>query len=125
MSEEKILHKDLSYRIVGLAMQVHTELGFGFFEKVYENAMKIAFSENGIFAEQQFPIEVTFHGQVVGDYKADILVERQVILELKSHTSIAEVHKIQTLNYLKATNLKLALLLNFGKRELEYKRLVY
>jgi GxxExxY protein len=87
--------------------------------------MMISFEENGIFAQQQVPIEVIFHGKVVGDYKADILVEGQIILELKSHTSIAEVHKIQTLNYLKATNRKLAILLNFGKRELEYKRLVY
>jgi GxxExxY protein len=124
MLGEKILYRELSYKIVGLAMQVHSELGYGFLEKVYENALMIALTENSVRAEQQFPIKVYFHGQIVGEYIADILVEESIILELKSQPNISDIHKSQTLNYLKATGLKLGLLLNFGKRKLEYERLV-
>ena len=124
MLEEKIIYKDLSYKIVGLAMQVHTELGHGFLEKVYENALMVLFQENGIHAQQQFPIKVQFHGRIIGDYIADILVENSIILELKAQDRMTEIHKAQTLNYLKATHFKLALLLNFGKHKLEYERLV-
>ena len=124
MLEEKILHKDLSYKIVGLAMQVHTELGFGFLEKVYENALMVLFEENGIQATQQIPIKVPFHGRIVGDYIADIIVDNSILLELKAIDRISEIHKAQTLNYLKATEYRLALLLNFGKWKLEYHRLV-
>jgi GxxExxY protein len=122
--EEKILYKDLSYKIVGLAMQVHSELGPGFLEKVYENALMVLLQENGIMAVQQFPITITFHGHLIGDYFADILVEDSIILELKAQDRIAEIHKAQTLNYLRATQFKLALLINFGKHRLEYERLV-
>ena len=124
MFEEKILYKELSYKIVGLAMQVHTELGYGFLEKVYENALMILLGENGVKAEQQVPIKVYFHGQIVGEYIADILIEDCIILELKAQEKIIENHKAQTLNYLKATGLKLAILINFGKYKLEYERLV-
>ena len=112
--DDRILYRDLSYKIVGLAMQAHTELGYGFLEKVYENALMILFEENGIRAQQQLPIKVQYHGRVIGDYIADIVVEDSVILELKAAEKIAEIHKAQTLNYLKATNFRLALLLNFG-----------
>jgi GxxExxY protein len=122
--DEKIIYKDLSYKVVGLAIQVWKELGYGFLEKVYENALMILLQENGIKAEQQVPIKVSFHGKVVGDYIADILVEDQIILELKAQDKIVEIHKAQTLNYLKATGLKLAIVLNFGKHKLESERLV-
>ena len=122
--EEKILYKDLSYKIVGLAIQVRKELGFGFLEKVYENALMILLEENDIEAKQQFPIKVSFHGRIVGDYIADILVQNQIILELKAQDRIIDIHKAQTLNYLRATNLRLAILLNFGKDRLESERLV-
>jgi GxxExxY protein len=124
MFEEKNLYKDLSYKVVGLAMQVHTELGYGFLEKVYENALMILLRENGVKAEQQIPIKVYFHSQIVGEYISDILVEDCIILELKAQDRIVESHKAQTLNYLKATGLKLAILVNFGKHRLEYERLV-
>ena len=82
MFEEKIIYKDLSYKIVGLAMQVHNKLGYGFLEKVYENSLMILLAENEIKAGQQIPIKVKFHGQIVGEYIADILVENLIILEL-------------------------------------------
>jgi len=122
--KEKILYKDLSYRVVGLAMQVHRELGYGFLEKVYENALMVLLHKEGIHAEQQAPITVHFDGEVVGEYYADILVENKIILELKSVDKITDVHRAQALHYLKATGLRLAIILNFGKESLEYERLV-
>lgn len=84
----------------------------------------VLFRKEGIFAEQQVPIKVLFEGVVVGDYFADILVERTVILELKTCDRITDIHKAQTLNYLKATGLDLALILNFGARSFEHHRLI-
>jgi len=105
-------------------MQLHTELGHGFLEKVYENSLMILLEENGLRAVQQHPIAVKYHGRIVGDYIADIIVDDTVIIELKALEKISEIHKAQTLNYLKATNYRLALLINFGKWKLEYTRLV-
>ena len=123
--EDRILHKDLSFKIVGLAMQAHRELGPGFLEKVYENALMILFEENGISAQAQLPIRVHFHGRIVGDYIADILVENSIIVELKAQERILQLHKAQTLNYLRTTSFRLALLLNFGKASLEHERIVF
>jgi GxxExxY protein len=124
VSDPTILYKELSYRIVGLAMDVHNELGFGFLEKVYENSLMVLFEENGIKAIQQVPIPVHFHNRVVGDYFADIVVEDSVIIELKAQDRIAEIHKAQALHYLRATSYRLALLINFGKHRLESDRIV-
>jgi GxxExxY protein len=123
-NENKILYKDLSYKIVGLAMQVYNKLGYGFLEKVYENALMVLFQREGIQAKQQAPIAVYFEGEAVGDYYADILVEDKIILELKSVEEIINAHRSQALNYLKATRLPLAIILNFGKDGLEQERLV-
>lgn len=122
--QEQFLFKELTFKTIGIAMEVHRELGFGFLEKVYENALLVAFRLVGIKAEQQVPIKVYFKGVIVGEYIADILVEDKIILELKSQDKITDVHRAQILNYLKATNLKVALILNFGKRSLEHERLV-
>ncbi len=120
----KILFKELSYKIVGIAMEVHRELGSGFLEKVYENAMMVLFEQQGITALQQAPIEVTFHDKIIGDYYADILVEGKIILELKTVSQIADIHKAQIINYLKATGIRLGMLINFGTEKLEYHRFV-
>jgi len=124
-NEKEILHKDLSYKIIGLAMEVHGKLGYGFLEKVYENALMLLFKREGIKAKQQAPIKVLFEEVIVGDYIADILVEDKIILELKSLEKISDVHRAQALNYLKATGLHLAIILNFGKNRLEYERLIF
>ncbi len=121
----KILYKDLSYRIIGLAMRLHKELGFGFLEKVYENAMMVLFRREKINALQQSAITVHFAGETVGEYIADILVDNRIILELKAAEKINQVHRAQVLNYLKATGLKLAIIINFGKEKLEYERLAH
>lgn len=120
----EILHKDLAYKIVGLAMDVHRQLGYGYLEKVYENAMMVLLRRGGIDAKQQHPVTVHFEGVIVGTYLADILVQDSIILELKSLDRITDVHRAQTLNYLKATGLRLAIILNFGKTRLEHERLV-
>jgi GxxExxY protein len=105
-------------------MDLDNELGFGFLEKVYENALMVLFEENGVRAVQQYPIPVRFHDRTVGDCFADILVEDSIILELKAQDRIAEIHKAQALHYLRATSYRLALLINFGKHRLEYDRIV-
>lgn len=125
MSDGKLILGELAYTVVGLAMAVHRELEYGFLEKVYENALIVALRQAGINAVQQAPIKVYFRGEIVGEYIADILVDGKMILELKSLDRITDVHRAQTLNYLKATGLKLALILNFGKESLERERLVY
>lgn len=119
-----IIHKDLSYKIVGLAMEVHGRLGHGFLEKVYENALMLLLSREGIEAKQQHSLKVYFEGQIVGDSMADILVDESIILEIKALDHIRDVRRAQALNYLRATELRLAIILNFGKKKLEYERLV-
>lgn len=122
--KENLLFADISYKIVGLAMQVHNELGYGFLEKVYENALMVLFKENGIEARQQVPIAVRFHEVIVGDYTADVVVDNSIILELKAVNELSDAHKAQTLHYLKATEFRLAILINFGKHRLEHFRFV-
>ena len=119
-----ILYKDLSYQIIGLAMEVHRKLGYGFLEKVYENSLMILFRKEGIRSEQQYPIKVYFDRKVVGNYVADILIENKIIIELKCVEKINNIHKAQALNYLKATRMRLAIILNFAKDKLQYERLV-
>jgi GxxExxY protein len=120
----KIIHKDLSYKIIGLAMEVHGRLGHGFLEKVYENALMLLLRREGINARQQHSIKVYFEGEIVGDYIVDILIDEKVILEIKALDDIRDVHRAQVLNYLNATRLSLAIILNFGRTKLEYERLV-
>ena len=121
---ENIIYKDLSYKIIELALEAQNELGCGFLEKVYENALMILLDRENIPARQQAPADVYFKGKAVGQYFADILVDNKLILELKTVDVIANIHKAQVLNYLRATGLKLGLILNFGKPRFEYQRLV-
>ena len=120
----EVVQKELSYEIIGIAMQVYNELGYGFLEKVYENALMLMFKEENIKAEQQKDIKVKFKGSIIGNYIADILVEDRIILELKSVSKLTDKHKAQTVNYLKATGLKLGIILNFSSNSLEFQRVV-
>ena len=122
---EKILYKELSYKIIGLAMQVHRELGSGFLEKIYENSMMILLRREKIPADKQVPIDVYFESEIVGHYVADILVDEKIILELKSVKMINDAHRAQAINYLKATGKKLAIIINFARKKLEYERMAY
>lgn len=122
--EDKILYKDLSYEIVAAAIDVWKTLGFGFLEKVYENALMVELRERKIPCEQQQPIKVQYHGEIVGDYIGDIVVDGKIIIELKSANAIDGAHVVQALNYLKATGLRLGLVLNFGPDKLDFKRVI-
>ena len=115
-------HYSLTGTIIGCAFQVSNELGAGFLESVYEKAMLVALRDEGIAAVSQKPMEVTFRGQTVGTFFADLLVEDKVIVELKAAKAIASEHQAQIINYLNATGIEVGLLVNFGNPKLEYKR---
>ncbi len=115
----------LTEQILGCAFKVHRVLGPGFMEKVYENATLHELQRSGLHTASQHRIQVFYDQIVVGDYVADILVEGRVIVELKAAKAIENIHIAQALNYLKATGLKTALILNFGARSLEVKRLLF
>ena len=119
---EKI--NDITYTINGAVYEVNKVLGAGFLEKVYENALLVELRGRGLKAESQVPIEVTYKGEVVGEYFADIVVEGQVIIELKAVDQLQKIHEAQLLNYLKATSYKIGLLINFTHPKAEIKRFV-
>ena len=114
---------ELTHTIIGCAMKVHTTLGFGFLESVYENSLAFALRKKGFEVHQQIAIPVWFRGTKVGDFDADLMVNKLVLLELKVARSIEQAHIAQLLNYLKATPIEIGLLLNFGPRP-EFKRVV-
>ena len=115
---------ELSGQVIGCAFTVLNTLGVGFLEKVYENALAQELHDAGLAVEQQCSVRVYYHGVSVGEYSADLLVERVLLVELKAVTALTELHWMQCTNYLKATGLPLCLLLNFGKPRLEIKRVV-
>lgn len=109
-------YKELTDKIIKIFYKVYGSLGYGFLEKVYENAMMIEFKREGIPSVPQSPIRVFYDGQVVGEYYADILVDNKVIVEIKVSKALIEEHEAQLLNYLKATDIEVGLLLNFGPK---------
>ena len=119
-----MLYKELTDEILHAFYQVHYKLGFGFLEKVYKNALFLELNEIGLKCETEKPINVYYKDKVVGVFYADIVVEDKVILELKAVESICKEHEYQLINYLKACDLEVGLLLNFGKKA-ELRRLIY
>jgi GxxExxY protein len=122
-------HKDLKYKeptekIIKIFYKVYNKLGYGFLEKVYENAMMIEFRKEGIPIASQAPIKVFYENEMIGEYFTDILVDNKVIVEIKAAKNLAVENEAQLLNYLKATNVEVGLLLNFGPKP-EVKRKVY
>ena len=115
---------ELTYLINGAIFEVNRILGPGFLEKVYENALLMELKARGLKAVAQYPIKVKYKDQIVGEYFADLLVEDQVIIELKTVNRIEKIHEAQLLNYLKATGINVGLLVNFKSRKAEIKRLV-
>ena len=111
----EFLHKNITDKIIKAFYKVYNELGFGFLEKVYENALYLELKTMGLYCEKQKQIKVYYNEQIVGDYYADIIVSECVIIELKAAESLCEEHEYQLINYLKATNIEIGLLLNFGK----------
>jgi GxxExxY protein len=105
---------DLTQKIIGCAYKVHNTLGPGFLEKVYENALRIELEKQGLEVKQQEPINVTYDGQIVGEYYADLWVDERVVIELKAAQTLLKQHEVQLVNYLTATDIDCGLLLNFG-----------
>src|SRR5690606_40380583 len=124
MNSGNFKHADLTEQIIKAFYKVYNTLGYGFLEKVYENAMYIKLRDMGYFVEKQKRIKVFYEEQQVGDYFADLVVNEQVIIELKASDSLCEEHEYQLINYLKATEVEVGLLLNFGKKP-EFKRKVF
>ncbi len=111
-------------KVINCAYRVSNTLGSGFLEKVYENALAIELQQNGLLVAQQHPVNVFYNGNLVGDYVADLLVEDYVIVEIKAVKALDEVHSAQCMNYLKASGLKVCLLINFGRPRVEIRRIV-
>ena len=122
--DKEFIYKDLTYDIIGCAMDVHRELGYGFLEKVYENSLIIALREKDIEADSQVPLKIKFHNHIVGEYFADLIIDNKVIIELKAVSSIIPEHRAQIINYLTATKLRVGMILNFGNKSLEYERII-
>lgn len=113
---------DLCGQIIGAAMKVHSTLGPGFLESVYQNALRWELQKSGLKVDVQKPITVHYDGQVVGSFTADLLVNNSLILELKANQLLVKAHEVQLVNYLVATGIDEGLLLNFGAERLEYKK---
>lgn len=124
MGEVEILHRELSYAIIGSAMEVHKTLGPGYLEAVYQKALAYEFELRGIRYEEQKPLLVSYKDRLVGEYYADFLVEDTIVLEIKSVSRLLSVHDAQAHHYLTSTGKELAILINFGESTLKYKRII-
>jgi GxxExxY protein len=118
------LYGDLTEKIIGCFYQVHGKLGSGFLEKVYENSLVIEFEKIGLKFGKQVGIQVMYEDRVVGDYVADFIVDGKVVVEVKASSGLGPVDEAQLINYLKATGIKVGLLVNFGK-DIEIRRRVF
>ncbi len=120
----EILFKTLSFAIVGAAMEVHSILGPGFLESVYQAALEKELTLRGITFQHQVELPVSYKGDLVGIYKADLIIDNEIIVEIKGISKLNASHQAQALHYLAATGLELAILVNFGMSSLEYRRVV-
>jgi GxxExxY protein len=119
-----ILYQDKTEKIIQAFYKVYNTLGYGFLEKVYQNSLLIELRSMGFHCENQFPIKVYYDKYQVGDYYADIIVDNIIIIENKAAEALCEEHEFQLINYLKATEIEIGLLLNFGKKP-EFKRKIF
>jgi GxxExxY protein len=117
-----MLHAELTDQILAACFEVSNELGAGFLESVYQNALMVVLKAKGLKAEQECPLSVFYHDQLVGQFFADIIVEDKIIVELKAVNALMNIHKAQVINYLKATGMEVGMLVNFGNSKLEYRR---
>ena len=123
--ETKLKHAELTEKIIGIYYDVYNEIGHGFLESVYSNCMNIALMQAGFQVEREVFIPVLFRSQNVGKFKADLLVDNLILLELKAERTLERSHDAQLLNYLRATALEVGLLLNFGAAKPQFRRLVF
>jgi len=115
---------EVTQKVIGASFEVANTLGRGFVEKVYANALCSEIEHRGILAKREWPVKVFYKGSIVGNFLCDLLVDEQLIIEVKATSGINNLHMAQCLNYLKATNLKLCLLINFGASSVQIKRIV-
>lgn len=120
---EDFIYKELTEKIIGVAMEVHRVLGPGFIESVYENAMAIELLSKQVNIEKQKRIIINYKGSLVGEHILDAIAEKEVIIEYKAAKGLDAIHEAQLISYLKATGCKVGLLFNFGKESLEFKRI--
>lgn len=123
-STSKIIYKDLSYEVMGAVFDVYNELGFGFKEKYYEDAIAKEFDKRKISYNRQLAYKLAYKGEVIGLYRFDFLVENKIIVELKQGNFYSKQNYTQTLQYLKASKIKLAILINITQQGVKYKRIL-
>ncbi len=114
---------ELTHKVIGMAMEVHREMGSGFVESIYHRSMELELAAAGIPFESEMPVSVFYKGHIVGKFEADIviLVDQRLLLELKAVENLTKAHEVQTVNYLTATKIDHGLLLNFGTSSLQFK----
>ncbi len=123
--EGKLPHADVTEKIIGAAFEVYGELGYGFLESVYQKAMQVELHQSGLKAEIECPIKVKYRNVIVGEFRADLFVNDAVMVELKTAKNYTAEDEPQLLNELKATGIKVGLLINFGRTKVEFKRMVF
>jgi GxxExxY protein len=121
----KLLHPELTEKIIGIYYDVYNEVGHGFLESVYRNCMELSLGQAGLRVQRELPVPVWFRNQPVGVFRADLVVENLILLELKAVQSLDRSHESQILHYLRATELEVGLLLNFGGSKPQFRRLVF
>ncbi len=120
----ELKYKDITDKIINAFYEVYNELGFGYLESIYETALYIVLKEFGLSVERQKKIDVHFRGQIIGEYRTDLIVDNKVIIEIKAVKSLIPEHEAQLLNYLRSTNIEVGLLINFGEKP-KFKRMVF
>ena len=122
--ERGLKHRDLTEKLIRIFFDIYNELGHGFLESVYQKAFAVSLAENNIFFEQQVAVPVCYHGRQIGDFRADLLVDRKVIIELKVGRAMDSAWEKQLLNYLRATEIEVGILFNFGPKA-EFRRFAF
>ena len=115
-------HEEITHRIIGCAYKVYNKLGFGFLEGIYQKAMDIELSREGFLVESEKPLKVYYDGEILGDFYADLFVEDEIVVELKSVEHMVKAHEVQLVNYLNGLKNDIGLLINFGPSGVEVKR---
>jgi len=123
-NEEKVVYKELSFKIIEACFEVHNILGPGYSEKIYEEAVSKELRNRGIGYERQKLVEIYYKGEKIGEYRLDLVLENRIILELKAVSELSNIFEAQLLSYLKAAGMKLGILVNFGSKKVIYRRIV-
>ncbi len=124
MKNKEIIYKELSYQIIGCAIEVHKQLGVGFLESVYEEAFKLELKAKDILFKSQEKYSVVYKNTIIKDFYCDLVIDDKIVIELKATRQITDIERAQILNYLKVTKLKLGIIINFGEKSLQYDRIL-